>query len=235
MGARTVRTTVVVAVGIMALAGCQGEEEKVTTTAATPSSSPSASASAKSYTAKELKGALIDPPAGAEQVRTGSGSYTKVLKKLSEGIGSDDTTDEPACGELTSGDLKQMQSMPTAFVDFAQIERSSSVLLLADPSSLGKKAVTDPVPQACRSVKSRVGGTTITSKVVSDESFDFADGGRISRTDQTDGTLRLRVWEATFAGPGYVAMCSVVGEHVTRADVERLARQEYGKASATLK
>ena len=233
MGVRTVRSAVIAAVVITALAGCQGEKEKAATTAATPKSSASASASVKSYTAKQLKGALIDPPAGAEEVRTGSGSFAKVLKKITEGTG--DVTDDSACGELSKGDLKQLQSMPTAFVDFAQINRSSSVMLLADPDSLGKQAITEPTPQECRTTKSRMGGMTLTVKVVSDEAFDLGDGGRIIRTDQTDGVTRLRMWEATFAGPGYVATCDVFGEHVTRGDVERLARQEYRKASAALK
>jgi hypothetical protein len=233
MGARTVRSTVIAAVVITALAGCQGEKEKAATTAATPKSSASASPSVKSYTAKQLKGALIDPPAGAEAVRTGSGSFAKVLKKITEGTG--DVTDDSACDELSKGDLKQLQSMPTAFVDFAQINRSSSVMLLADPDSLGKQAITEPTPQECRTTKSRMGGMTLTVKVVSDEAFDLGDGGRIIRTDQTDGVTRLRMWEVTFAGPGYVAMCDVFGEHVTRGDAERLAQQEYRKASAALK
>jgi hypothetical protein len=233
MGAGTVRTTVVAAVVITAVAGCQGE--KADTTAAAPSPSPSASPSVKSYTAKQLKSALIDPPAGAAAVRTGSGSFTKVLKKLSRGAGMDDATGDSACGELGGDDLKQLESMPTAFVDFAQVGRSSSVLLLADPRSLGKETIKEPVPQACRSTKSRVGGTTITAKVVSDEAFDLADGGRIVRTDQTDGVARLRVWEISYAGPGYVVLCDVLGEHVTRADAERLAHKQFSRLSATLK
>jgi hypothetical protein len=233
MGAGTVRATVVAAVAVTALAGCQGE--KATTTAATPSQSPSASPSVKSYTAKRLKGALIDPPAGAQAVRTGSGSFAKVLKKLTRGSGTDDATDDSACGELRGGDLEQLESRPTAYVDFAQVGRSTSVLLVADPDSLGKETIKEPLPQACRSTKSRVGGTTITAKVVSDEAFDLGDGGRIIRTDQTDGVMRLRVWEIGYAGPGYVAMCDVFGEHVTRADAERLARKQFTRLSATLK
>jgi hypothetical protein len=120
-------------------------------------------------------------------------------------------------------------------VDDAIRTRSSSVMLLADPDSLGKQAITEPTPQECRTTRSRMGGMTLTVKVISDEAFDLGDGGRIIRTDQTDGVTRLRMWEATFAGPGYVAMCDVFGEHVTRADVERLARQEYRKATAALK
>jgi hypothetical protein len=235
MGAGTVRTTVVAAVAVTALAGCQGE--KTTTTAATPSHSPSSSASpsVRSYTAKQLKGALIDPPAGAQAVRTGSGSFAKVLKKLSRGAGTDDTTNDSACGELRGGDLDRLEPRPTAYVDFAQVGRSSSVVLVADPDSLGKEKIKEPLPRACRSTTSRVGGTTITTKVVSDQAFDLGDGGRIIRTDQTDGVMRLRVWEIGYAGPGYVVMCDVFGEHVTRADAERLARKQFSRLSATLK
>jgi hypothetical protein len=69
-------------------------------------------------------------------------------------------------------------------VDDAIRTRSSSVMLLADPDSLGKQAITEPTPQECRTTRSRMGGMTLKVKVISDEAFDLGDGGRIIRTDQ---------------------------------------------------
>jgi hypothetical protein len=76
---------------------------------------------------------------------------------------------------------------------------------------------------------------TITAKVVSDEPYDLGDGGRINQTDETGGGMRLRSWQISFAGPGYFALSDVGGVDVTKAEAERLARQAYRKASATLK
>jgi hypothetical protein len=240
MGARTVRTVVAAAVVVMALAGCRSvEKEKAAPTGGSvsggTSATPSPSATVKNYTAKQLAKALITPPAGAAAIRRASGSYADVLAKQSEGAPKDGASGDSACRALSKADMKQFQKVPSAFVDFAQLERSTSVQLLAAPGGLDRQAALTPIPKECRSAKARIGGTTFTSKVVTDEPFDLADGGRIRRTDEVSGGMKLHSWDVTFVGPGYVATCAVFGTHVTRADAERLARQEYSKAKATLR
>ena len=241
MGARTACTAVVVALVTTGLAGCNvGGNKKATPAAGSPSGGQNGSASAgttpaKSYTAAQLKRALIHPPAGATDTRTGSGSFTKVLAKIAAGAPGEDTPDDSSCDALSRADLKRLRTVPSAFVTFTQGERFSSVLLVAAPGSQAKQAATEPVPQACRTTKTHMGGMTITAKVVSDEPFDLGDGGRISQTDETSDGMRLRSWQVDFAGPGYLAMSDVGGVNVTKADAERLARQAYGEASATLK
>jgi hypothetical protein len=238
MGSGTVRTAVVAAAVMTVFAGCEtGSGDPAKPAADTTSGSPSASAApAKKYTAGQLKKALIKPPAGAMAIRTGSGSWNKVLAKYVGGDEAELTEIKPACDSISHADLKKLVSTPSAFVSFAQIERSSSVLLVGIPSAEAKQAAIGPVPEACRTTKAEVGGSTLTTKVVSDEAFDLGDGGRIVRTDQTGGGVRLRTWQITFAGPGYLAMTDITGNgSVTRADAERLARQAYRKASSTLK
>jgi hypothetical protein len=237
MGSKTVRTAMVAAAVMTVFAGCDtGSGTTAKPAADTTSGSPSASAApAKNYTAEQLKKALIKPPAGAMDTMTGSGSYDKVLKKFSGADAPELNEDQSSCDSLSHAELKEVASTPSAFVSFAQLERYSSVLLVAIPGSEAKQAVAEPVPEGCRTTKTKVGGTTVTAKVVSDEAFDLGDGGRIVRTDQRTGGVRLRSWQITFAGPGYLAMTDVTGDSVTRADVERLARQAHGKASSTLK
>jgi hypothetical protein len=238
MGSGTVRTAIVAAAVMMVFAGCDtGSGDPAKPAADTTSGSPSASAApAKNYTAGQLKKALIKPPAGAMAIKSGSGSYDKVLTKYAGFAEAESTENRSACDSLSHADLKQLASTPSAYVSFAQIERSSSVLLVAISDSEAKQAVTEPVPEACRTTKAKVGGSTFTAKVVTDEAFDLGDGGRIVRTDQTGGGARLRTWQITFAGPGYLAMTDITGDgSITRADAERLARQAYRKASSTLK
>jgi hypothetical protein len=220
-----------------ALAGCNdGSGNTAKPAAGTTSGSPSASAAAvKNYTAAQLKKALIKPPAGAMDVTTGSGSYDKVLAKFSGGAASKPVEEESSCDTLSRAQFKQIASTPSAFVSFGQIKGFSSVLLVAIPGAEAKSAAVEPVPQACRTTKTHVGGTTVTAKVVSDEAFDLGDGGRIVRSDETSGGVHLRSWQITFAGPGYLAMTDITGDSVSRADVESLARQVYRKASSTLK
>jgi hypothetical protein len=240
MGAKTVRTVVAAVVVIMALAGCRSsEKEKAAPTEGSASggtsATPTPSAVVKNYTAKQLAKALITPPAGAAAVRRVSGSYADVLAKQSGGAPKGGASGDSACGALGKAEMKQLQKMPSAFIDFAQLERSTSAQLLAAPGEPDRQAALAPIPKECRSAKARMGGTTFTSKVVTDEPFDLADGGRIRRTDEVSGGMKLRSWDVTFVGPGYVAICGVFGTHVTRADAERLARQEYRKAKATLR
>ena len=237
MGSRTVRTAVASAAVMTVFTACDpGPGDTAKPAAETTSGSPTASAApAKNYTAGQLKKALIKPPAGAMDATTGSGAYDKVLAKFAGGAASELAEDQSSCDSLSQADLKQLATTPSAFVSFAQMERYSSVLLVAIPGSEAKEAATEPVPEACRTTKTKVGGTTVRAKVVSDEAFAIGDGGRIVRTDETSGGIRLRSWQITFAGPGYLAMTDVTGEHVTRADVERLARQAHSKASSTLK
>jgi hypothetical protein len=239
MGASTVRTGVAAVVVVMALAGCQSGEKKTAPTRGPVSRStgvtPSPSTAVKTYTAKQLAKALINPPADAAAIRRASGSYADVLAKQAGGAPKDGTSGDSTCGGAGKADMKQFQKVPSAFIDYAQLERSSSVQLLAAPTELDQQAALAPMPKECRFTRARIGGTTVTSKVVTDEPFDLADGGRIRRTDEVSGGMKTRSWDVTFAGPGYVAMCGVFGTHVTRADAERLARQEYKKVKATLR
>jgi hypothetical protein len=239
MGARTVRTVVAAVVVVMALAGCRSVEEKAAPTRGSVSRGTSAtlspSAAVKNYTAKQLAKALITPPAGAAAIRRASGSYADVLAKQSEGAPKDGASGDSACRALSKAEMKQFQKVPSAFVDFAQLERSTSVQLLAATGEPDRQAALAPMPKECRSTKARMGGTTFTSEVVTDEPFDLADGARIRRTDEVSGGMKLRSWDVTFVGPGYIAVCDVFGTHVTRADAERLARQEYSKVKATLR
>ena len=237
MGSRTVRTAVAAAAVMTVFTACDpGPGDTAKPAGDTTSESSTASAApVKDYTAAQLKKALIKPPAGAMDTMTGSGSYDKVLQKFS-GVDAPELTDgQSSCDSLSRADLKQLASTPSAFVSFAQMERYSSVLLVAIPGSEAKQAAAEPVPEACRTTKTKVGGTTVTAKVVSDEAFDLGDGGRIVRSDETSGGIRLRSWQITFAGPGYLAMADVTGDSVSRTDIERLAQQAYRKASSTLK
>jgi hypothetical protein len=235
METRAGSTAIAAVVVMTVLAGCDPGPEKAAPAADTPSRSASATP-AKNYTAAQLKKALITPPKGAMAVTKGSGSFDKVIAKFSGGA-EQPAEEDSSCGTgtLSGTELKQVASVPSAFVSFAQIERNSSVLLVAMPGPLARQAATEPVPQACRSTKTRVGGTTITSKVVLDEAVDIGDGGRIVRNDEMSGGVPLRSWQVTFAGPGYVAMTDVTGDNIGRADAERFARQAYRKASSTLK
>lgn len=231
---------VVGAVVVAALAGCRGGAGNTATTkAGSPrggQDTPTPSVRQKNYTAGQLMGALIDPPAGASYTKRGSGPYDEVLKKFSGGGTEEHATEEgSSCGVNSRVDSALMKSVPSAFVSFTQGERSLSVLLVAAPGAEAKQTAIEPIPQACRSTKVRVSGTTITTKVVSDEPFAIGDGGRITRTDQVSDGVPLRSWGITFLGPGYLAMTGVDGVNVTRADAERLARQEYRKASAALR
>lgn len=234
------RTVVAAVVVVMALAGCRsGEKEKAEPTGGSASggtsATPSPSVAVKNYTAKQLAKALITPPTGAAAVRSASGSYADVLAKQSEGAPKAGAIGDSACGAPGKAEMKQFLKMPSAFVDFAQVERSTSVQLLAAPGEPERQEALAPMPKECRSVKARIGGKTFTSKVVTDEPFDLADGGRIRRTDEVSGGIKLHSWDVAFVGPGYLATCAVLGTHVTRADAERLARQEYRKAKATLR
>lgn len=235
MGTRAGRTAIAAVVVMTVLAGCDPGPEKAAPAAGTPSRSASATP-AKNYTAEQLKKALITPPKGAMAVKTGSGPFDKVLAKFSGGAERPPEEDSSCgTGTLSGTELEQTASVPSAFVSFAQIGRSASVLLVAMPGPQARQAATEPVPQACRSVKARMGGTTVTSKVVLDEAVGIGDGGRIVRSDETTGGLRLRSWQVTFAGPAYLAVTSVIGENLGRTDAERFARQAYRKSSSTLK
>jgi hypothetical protein len=218
------------------LTGCHGGDGK---NAASPRGGKSGSASATpasaspSYTARQLAAALIKPPAGAAAISTGSGPYATVLKKLSGGAPA--ATGDPSCGGIGRTGTDVVASVPSAFVSFAQVGRSPSELLAAASPPAAEQAITQPLPRACRTVKARVGGTTVTATVISDEPLKIGDGGRIIRTDEVTGGTRLRLWQVLFTGPGYLATTDIAGTNVTRADAVNLARQAYRRASATLK
>ncbi|WP_329261159.1 hypothetical protein OG417_25770 [Actinoallomurus sp. NBC_01490] len=240
MGTSATRAAIVVMVAVAASASCHGGGEKsAAPTTASPHGGRSGSASATPasasprYTARQLAGALIKPPAGAAAISKGSGPYETVIKKLSGG--APQATGNPSCDAMGRTGIDVTGSMPSAFVSFAQVGRSPSEVLVAVPDPVAEQAVTQPVPQACRTIKARAAGTTVTATVVSDEPLHIGDGGRIIRTDQVTGGTRLRSWQVFFTGPGYLANIDVTGTNVTRADAETLARQAQRRASTTLR
>lgn len=240
METRTARAAIVVVVAVTALTGCRDGDKKIAApTTASPRGGQSGSASATSasaspsYTARQLAGALIKPPAGAAAISKGSGRYETVIKKFSGGARP--ATGDLSCGGVGRTGINVAGSVPSAFVSFAEVGRSPSELLIAASGPAARQVVTQSVPQACRTVRAQMGGTAITATVISDEPLDIGDGGRIIRTDEVTSGTRLRSWQVLFTGPGYLGTTGVVGANVTRTAAEGLARQAYRKANAALK
>lgn len=238
MGIRTAGVVIAATVAMTLLSGCDdGGGKKAAPATSTPAaSSPATTTLALKYTAEQLKDALIEPPAGAGDVKTASGTFDEVLGTFSDGEPAEEVTADPgdaSCGP--QGDLDDFpeSTTPAASLDFAQIEITSSVLLTARAGE-GKPGFR-PMPKACRTMKSRVGDDTITTKIFYEKPVDIGDGGWVTGTDQLTGGDVIRSWEVVFVAPGYRASATVFGSHVTRADAERLARRVFRKASATLK
>ncbi|WP_285619246.1 hypothetical protein [Actinoallomurus iriomotensis] len=233
METRAAWAATVAVVAVTAMTGCRGGETSAVPATASPHGEQSGSASTSpGHTARQLAGALIEPPAGAVAVSRGSGPFETVTKKLSGG--APPVTGDLSCGGPGRTGINVAGSAPSAFVSFAQVGRSPSELLVAASGPAAEQAVAQPIPRACRTVKARAGGTTITAKVISDQPLDIGDGGRIVQTDEVTGGTRLRAWQVLFTGSGYLGTTELVGTNVTRADAVRLARQAYRKAHAAL-
>jgi hypothetical protein len=241
MRTKSAAAAIIAATAMMAQTGCDTggrhqDEAEARSSAAGRSASPTASASPSvRYTAEQLKRALIEPPAGATNVKSGSGTADTVLARYLGPSASPVVTDTPDCAAPGLAGGRAAGPAPAAFLTFTAGETFSDVLLAATEDAKAKQLATQAMPKACRSTKAHAGGTTITATVVSDDPFPIGEGGRIRETDQMSGGTRIRVWDIAFTGPGYIAFCDVGGLNVARADAERLARQLYRKASATLR
>ncbi|WP_433183637.1 hypothetical protein [Actinoallomurus sp. CA-150999] len=236
------KASAVVVAGLVmtAAAGCDGGGKNGTpTTGSLPQhrpGSPAASTPSVRYTAEQLERALIKPPADATNVKTESGVADTVLSRLGES-GPSAAAGTPAPGCMARGPAGRwaVGRTPVAFLSFGRGETFSTVLLSASSDAQTRRFLTQALPKTCRSVRTNVGGTSTTATIVADDPYAIGEGGRVRETDETTGGVRLRVWEVDFVGAGYLASCQVGGLNATRAEAERLARQTYGKAGATLR
>ncbi|GAB3983551.1 hypothetical protein GCM10029978_090670 [Actinoallomurus acanthiterrae] len=238
MRTKAAATVIIAATAMMTQAGCDGGGHHDGPKAGSPPARPSASVSVSPsvrYTAEQLERALIKPPADATNVKSESGAADTVLSRLGESSPSAAAvTPAPGCMAHGLAGRGAVGRTPIAFLSFGQGQTFSTVLLSASSDAQTRRFVTQALPKTCRSVKTNVGGTSTTATIVADDPYAIGEGGRVRETDETSGAVRLRVWEVDFVGAGYLASCQVGGLNATRAEAERLARQTYRKAGATL-
>ncbi|GAA4626094.1 hypothetical protein GCM10023196_032900 [Actinoallomurus vinaceus] len=237
MRTRAAATAIIAATAVVAQAGCDGgghdDAPKAGSSPARSSASASPSPSVR-YTAEQLKRALVEPPARATNVKSESGTADTVLSRLGEPGPSATVTTAPGCPAYGPAGRGAVGRTPVAFLSFSRDEMFFTVLLSASSDARTSRFVTQALPKACRSFKTNAGGTATTATIVADDPYAIGEGGRVRETDETSSGVRLRVWEVAFVGAGYFASCQVGGLNATRAEAERLARQTYRKAGATL-
>ncbi|MEV5752003.1 hypothetical protein AB0L00_29650 [Actinoallomurus sp. NPDC052308] len=241
MRVKTAAAAIIVATAMMAQTGCDstgghGKVSKVGQTPAPGAGSTAASASPSArYTAEQLKRALIDPPAGATRVRTESGPADTVITGFGATGATAAVTAAPGCTASGPAGLGAATRTPTALMSFTQGQTFTTVMLSAVSDAQARQRATRPFPKACRSFKATAGGTTMSARTVTDDPYTLGEGGRIREMDETTSGVHVHLWNIVFLGPDYAASCEADGLDVTRADAERLARQAYRKASATLR
>ncbi|MFL6051957.1 MAG: hypothetical protein ACJ72W_03415 [Actinoallomurus sp.] len=238
MRTQAAATAIIAATVMVAQAGCDssGSHDKTSKAGATPTPRAASTSSSPSvrYTAEQLKRAVIDPPADATHVKTESGTADTVITRFGATGATAAVTAAPGC--ITSGPagLGAAGRTPTALVSFTRGQTFTAVMLFAVSDAQARQRATRPLPKACRSFKATAGGTTMSAKTVTDDPYTLGNGGRIHEMDETTSGVHVHLWNIVFFGPGYAASCEVDGLNATRADAERLARQTYRKASATL-
>ena len=197
---------VVVALVMTTVAGCDdGGKTGTPTTRSLPLHRPGSSAASTPTvpipTEKQLRQALIQPPAGAVGVTRASGRADTLLARIGARRASNVVTQSPDCLAPGSGYRQALGSTPAAYLSYGGVGAYSTVLLFATSEAKARQAVTRGVPEECRSVKASAGGTTMTATVVSDDPLDLGEGGRIAKIDEVTGGVRLHVWDARSSAP----------------------------------
>ena len=192
---------------------------------------------ATSYTAQQLRGALlsrIDGVRPAAPVEAGQyGSLRGVRDGTASTRGVRIVPARCARAAKTGLDSSSLADAPATVVSFRHGSGGVSEVLLAPRSTLAARALGRRVPKGCTHYRAVVGGKTIAYTVKEEPAPHIGQAAREIRVHAA-GSTKLDVWTVIYQANGYIGAVTLIGPAAKRSDVETIARMAYGKAERTL-
>ena len=224
------------ALAAVAVAGCSSG--RPAPPAAPPASSHPASTSVQaSYTAAQLRGALLtkingrSPAAPVESGAYGSLAQVKATKNAMNGV----TVNPAQCAQttVTGFSSPSFTSVPATVSTFRVGRNGISEVLLAPPSATAALALGPQLPAACTRYTATVKGKTFVYTVSERTVRNLGQAARAMNIKAT-GSQSINVWSVVYRATGFVGAVTIVGPGASANTATALAAQACAHAARTL-
>lgn len=232
-------TTALALLGV-AVAGCGGGSSASSTSQASSTQTAGSSAAANgpnSYTATQLKGALLtkvggaNPAAPAEAGDYGALPDVQTSKQTMNGV----KVNPAKCAEatVTGFNSSVFTHAPASVVTFRVGRDGVSEVLVSVTSQNASTALGNKLPAGCGHYTATVGGRTFHYSVQEAPFTGLASEARALNV-KAAGYSEVDVWSVVYRADGFVGAVTIVGPDATEATAKSLATQAYAYAARSL-
>jgi len=229
-------TTALALLGAAALAGC-GNSASTSQAGATQTAGVAAATGHKSFTAAQLRNALLTkvggarPAAPAEAGDYGTLPDVRTSKQTMHGVKV--TPARCAQATVTGFNSAAFAHAPASVVTFRVGRDGVSEVLVSATPQIATMALGNRLPAGCAHYTAAVDGKTFRYSVKEVPFSDFATQARALNV-KAAGYAEVDVWSVVYRGAGFVGAVTIVGPDASAAGAKNLARQAYAYAAQSL-
>jgi len=230
-------TTALALLGAAAVAGC-GNSASTSQASATETAGAAAAATGhKSFTATQLKDALLTrvsgarPAAPAQAGAYGSLPDVQTSKQTMHGVKV--TPAKCAQATVTGFNSAAFTHAPASVVTFRVGRDGVSEVLVAATPQIAATALGNRLPAGCSHYSATVGGRTFRYSVQEDQLSGLAQEARALNV-KAAGYAVVDVWSVVYRGNGFVGAVTIVGPDASELATKNLASQAYAYAAQSL-
>jgi hypothetical protein len=229
-------TTALALLGAAAVAGC-GNSASTSQASATQATGVAAATGQKSFTAAQLKGALLGkisgerPAAPAEAGDYGALPDVQTSKQTMHGVKV--TPAKCAQATVTGFNSAAFTHAPASVVTFRVGRDGVSEVLVSATSQIASTALGNRLPAGCSHYTAQVDGKTFHYSVQEAGLSGLANQARALNV-KAAGYSEVNVWSVVYQADGFVGAVTIVGPDASEAAAKELASQAYGYAAQTL-
>lgn len=225
------------ALAALAVAGCSSGSHAPH--AGPPASSHPGSTSAQaSYTAAQLRGALLtkingqSPAAPVESGAYGSLAQVKAARNAMNGV----TVNPAQCAQttVTGFSSPSFTSVPATVSTFRVGSNGISEVLLAPPPATAALVLGPQLPAACTRYTATVKGKTFVYTVSERTVRNLGQAARAMNIKAT-GSQSINVWSVVYRATGFVGAVTIVGPNASANTATALAAQACAHAARILR
>ena len=225
------------ALAALAVAGCSSGSPAPHAASPANDTIPSTSVPAVSFTAAQLRGALLtkingqSPAAPVESGAYGSLAQVRATRTSMSGV-----TVRPAeCAQttVTGFGSPSFATVPATVSTFRVGSNGVSEVLLAPPPATAALALGKPVPAACARYTATVKGKTFIYTVGERVVSNLGQAARAMNI-RASGAESINVWSVVYRASNFVGAVTIVGPDASANVATALAAQAYAHAAKTL-
>jgi hypothetical protein len=223
---------------LAAVAGCSSGASPHAAPAASGHATSTPSAATTSYTANQLRGALLtkingqSPAQPVESGAYGSLAEVKATRKSLNGV----TVKPAACARTTVTGFNSplFTKVPATVSTFKVGDNGVSEVLLAPSAATAAQALRNQIPASCHRYTATTKGRTFVYTVSEQPVRHLGQSARAMNI-KASGAESINVWSVVYRGSDFVGAVTIVGPSASAKVVTTLAAQAYAHAARTLR